>query len=122
VHFGVFGLGNKQYEHFNAVGKRMHTNMEALGAAAVCRRGDGDDDDSIDDDFEKWCTELFAALDAKPELLGAAAAGGGSETLAAYRVEVLPAGALSDHAAGLVAVVRVVVCLCEAGGLVNGRR
>jgi NADPH-ferrihemoprotein reductase len=94
VHFGVFGLGNKQYEHFNAVGKRMHTNMEALGAAAVCRRGDGDDDDSIDDDFEKWCTELFAALDAKPELLGAAAVGGGSETLAAYRVEVLPAGAL----------------------------
>jgi hypothetical protein len=96
----VFGLGNKQYEHFNAVGKRMHTNMEALGAAAVCRRGDGDDDDSIDDDFEKWCTELFAALDEKPELLGAAAVGGGSETLAAYRVEVLPAGACENGKPG----------------------
>ncbi|KAF6251355.1 NADPH-cytochrome P450 reductase [Scenedesmus sp. NREL 46B-D3] len=92
VHYGVFGLGNKQYEHFNAVGKKMHTNMEALGATPVCSRGDGDDDDSIDDDFEKWCTELFAALDAQPELLGAAAVGGGGDTLAAYRVEVLGAG------------------------------
>ncbi|WIA17179.1 hypothetical protein OEZ85_014062 [Tetradesmus obliquus] len=93
VHYGVFGLGNKQYEHFNAVGKRMQTSMEALGATPICRRGDGDDDDSIDDDFEKWCTDLFAALDAQPALLGAAAAEGtGSDTLAAYRVELLPAG------------------------------
>jgi len=74
VHYGVFGLGNKQYEHFNAVGKRMHKNMEALGATAVCERGDGDDDDNIDEDFEKWCTSLFEALDSQPELLGVAAA------------------------------------------------
>jgi sulfite reductase alpha subunit-like flavoprotein len=47
VHFGVFGLGNKQYEHFNAVGKRMHKNMHALGATPICARGDGDDDDNI---------------------------------------------------------------------------
>lgn len=47
VHFGVFGLGNKQYEHFNAVGKRMQKNMQALGAAPICPRGDGDDDDNI---------------------------------------------------------------------------
>jgi hypothetical protein len=47
VQYGVFGLGNKQYEHFNAVGKRMHKNMEALGATPVCPRGDGDDDDNI---------------------------------------------------------------------------
>lgn len=90
VRFGVFGLGNKQYEHFNAVGKKMHSSMEALGATPVCRRGDGDDDDSIDDDFEKWCTDLFAALDAEPELLGDKAEGSGSETIATYRVELLP--------------------------------
>jgi NADPH-ferrihemoprotein reductase len=91
VRFGVFGLGNKQYEHFNAVGKKMHKNMETLGAAAICRRGDGDDDDSIDDDFEKWCNDLFAALEAEPQLLGSKAeAGAGVETIATYRVELLP--------------------------------
>ncbi|KAF8065880.1 ATR2 [Scenedesmus sp. PABB004] len=93
VRFGVFGLGNKQYEHFNAVGKRMFKNMEALGATPLCRRGDGDDDDSIDDDFEKWCTDLFAALEAEPELLGAAAGEGeGGSTVATYRVELKAPG------------------------------
>lgn len=90
VRFGVFGLGNKQYEHFNAVGKKMHKNMEALGASAICRRGDGDDDDSIDDDFEKWCTDLFTALEAEPQLLGSLAAPGAEQAVATYRVEVLP--------------------------------
>lgn len=91
MRFGVFGLGNKQYEHFNAVGKKMHKNMETLGATAICRRGDGDDDDSIDDDFEKWCNDLFVALEAEPQLLGSKAeAGAGVETIATYRVELLP--------------------------------
>lgn len=56
-----------------------------------CRRGDGDDDDSIDDDFDRWCVDFFAALEAQPELLGAQAAPGadGTSVLATYRVEML---------------------------------
>eukprot|EP00878_Enallax_costatus_P015602 GHUV01016342.1.p1 GENE.GHUV01016342.1~~GHUV01016342.1.p1 ORF type:complete len:387 (+),score=77.38 GHUV01016342.1:189-1349(+) len=89
VQFGVFGLGNKQYEHFNAVGKKLYQAMQSLGARPVCRRGDGDDDDSIEDDFEKWCTELLAALDDQPQLLGAPAESGTEQVMATYRVEVL---------------------------------
>jgi hypothetical protein len=44
-----------------------------------------------DEDFEKWCTQLFEALEAQPALLGAAA-GGGDESLATYRVEVVAGG------------------------------
>jgi sulfite reductase alpha subunit-like flavoprotein len=66
--FGVFGLGNKQYEHFCAVGKRVHKALCALGAAAVVPRGDGDDDEDIEADFDAWRTQLYAALD-KSELL-----------------------------------------------------
>lgn len=49
----MFGLGNKQYEHFNAMGKKAHKQLAALGASPVVRRGDGDDDGCIDDDFDK---------------------------------------------------------------------
>ena len=40
----MFGLGNKQYEHFNAVGKKVFKSLGAMGAAPLLRRGDGDDD------------------------------------------------------------------------------
>ena len=63
VSYGVFGLGNKQYEHFCAVGKRVHKCLGALGAKALVRRGDGDDDEDIEADFESWRTELYASLD-----------------------------------------------------------
>lgn len=62
VHFAVFGLGNKQYEHFNAVGKKVFKSMTTLGATAIASRGDGDDDDCIDDDFDKWCEEFYQGL------------------------------------------------------------
>ena len=61
--FGVFGLGNKQYEHFCAVGKRVHKALGALGGKAFVRRGDGDDDEDIEADFESWRTELYTSLD-----------------------------------------------------------
>jgi NADPH-ferrihemoprotein reductase len=62
VNYGVFGLGNRQYEHFCAVGKKVHDLMEHLGARPVVRRGDGDDDRDIDADFDSWTADLFAAL------------------------------------------------------------
>lgn len=63
VSFGVFGLGNRQYEHFCAMGNKVSTAMKALGAAEVLPRGEGDDDKDIDEDFDRWCAALFAALD-----------------------------------------------------------
>ena len=66
VSYAVFGLGNKQYEHFAAVGKRLHKALAALGAVAVCPRGDGDDDDDIDADFDAWQADLLTALDTSP--------------------------------------------------------
>ena len=57
----MFGLGNKQYEHFCAVGKRVHKALCALGGSALVRRGDGDDDEDIEADFDAWRTGLYAA-------------------------------------------------------------
>ena len=72
--FGVFGLGNKQYEHFCAVGKRVHKALCALGGNALVRRGDGDDDEDIEADFDSWRAELYDALD-KSDVLAKNAVG-----------------------------------------------
>jgi NADPH-ferrihemoprotein reductase len=63
VSFGIFGLGNRQYEHFCAMGRKVSKAMRALGATEVVPKGEGDDDRDIDEDFDKWCAQLFAALD-----------------------------------------------------------
>jgi len=62
ITFAVFGLGNKQYEHFNAIGKKTFSALQALGAQPLLHRGDGDDDGCIDDDFDKWSSEFAVAL------------------------------------------------------------
>ena len=62
AHFSVFGLGNTQYEHYNAMGKLVNKRLEALGATRVYEYGEGDDDNNIDDDFETWREGLAAAL------------------------------------------------------------
>ena len=44
LRYTVFGLGNKTYEHFNAVGRYIDTRLEGLGATRVFPAGEGDDD------------------------------------------------------------------------------
>ena len=44
IPFQVFGLGNKTYEHFNAMGKYVDKRLEELGAQRIFELGLGDDD------------------------------------------------------------------------------
>jgi len=60
--FAVFGLGNTQYEHYNAMGKLVNKRLEALGATRTYEYGEGDDDNDIDEDFETWREGLVSAL------------------------------------------------------------
>jgi NADPH-ferrihemoprotein reductase len=50
----VFGLGNRQYEHFNAMGKFFDLAFSSAGANRLLEIGLGDDDDDLDGDFEAW--------------------------------------------------------------------
>lgn len=54
VQYTVFGLGNKTYEHYNAMGKYVDKRMAELGAYRVYDPGMGDDDANMEDDFITW--------------------------------------------------------------------
>lgn len=62
VVYAVFGLGNRQYEHFCSMGKKVQKWLLALGASPLMKLGKGDDDDDIDKDFDEWSVKLFQAL------------------------------------------------------------
>jgi len=62
VNFSVFGLGNKQYEHYNLMGKTTNKSIEALGGKRMFDYGEGDDDASLEEDFEAWKSLLWPAL------------------------------------------------------------
>lgn len=40
----IFGLGNKTYEHFNAIARRLDKRLTKMGANRIGERGEGDDD------------------------------------------------------------------------------
>ena len=93
LRFTVFGLGNRQYEHFNAMGKLVNTRLEALGAQRVYTFGEGDDEGNMEEDWEAWREGgLWAALHA--------AAGTAAPTLA-----VPPSPGMEPLAAGAAASV-----------------
>lgn len=60
--FAVFGLGNKTYEHFNAMGKYVDKRLEELGAERIFELGMGDDDGNLEEDFITWREQFWPAV------------------------------------------------------------
>ena len=58
----VFGLGNKQYEHYNRMGKLTDKLLEEIGANRIFPYAEGDDDNELELDFENWKAQLWPSL------------------------------------------------------------
>lgn len=86
LRYVVFGLGNKQYEHFNRTGKMTNSGLAAFGASPVYQYGEGDDDGSLEEDFDKWKADLWSNLGGS----SAATVGDAIETVSLnYNVKVV---------------------------------
>ena len=66
LEFCVFGLGNRQYDHFNSMGKFFDRVLVRLGANRIIPLGLGDDDNDLEGDFESWKdNQLWPSLEKK---------------------------------------------------------
>lgn len=95
--FAVFGLGNVQYEHFNATGKRVFKHLKTIGGNPLVKLGLGDDDADIADDFAVWLEQLVAAIESAGLLEASQPENGVVATDASYEVDCLDFS--SEHCA-----------------------
>ncbi|XP_062241495.1 P450 (cytochrome) oxidoreductase b isoform X1 [Platichthys flesus] len=62
LNYTVFALGNKTYEHYNAMGKYIDKRLEELGAKRLFDLGQGDDDGNLEEDFISWREQFWPAI------------------------------------------------------------
>ncbi|WVR04474.1 hypothetical protein IAU60_001477 [Kwoniella sp. DSM 27419] len=54
LNYVVFGLGNRTYEFYNEVARKLDKRLGELGAKKIGERGEGDDDKSMEEDYLAW--------------------------------------------------------------------
>ncbi|KAI9471882.1 MAG: hypothetical protein EXX96DRAFT_582086 [Benjaminiella poitrasii] len=62
LHYISFGLGNKTYEQYNEVSRRINKSLNRHGAHLIGDAGEGDDDGSMEEDYLAWKETMWPAF------------------------------------------------------------
>ncbi|WVQ84078.1 hypothetical protein IAT38_006223 [Cryptococcus sp. DSM 104549] len=62
LNYVVFGLGNKTYEFYNEIARKVDKRLGELGAKRIGERGEGDDDKSMEEDYLAWKDGMWEAF------------------------------------------------------------
>ena len=62
TNYFVFGLGNTQYDHYNKMGIDADAMLATLGAKRLMEIGLGDDNSTLEEDFDQWKQKFMASL------------------------------------------------------------
>ena len=62
LHYAIFCVGNKTYEHYCATGRRVDEHLLTLGATRVGPRGEGDANKTLAEDLTSWQEFLLEAM------------------------------------------------------------
>ena len=101
VRYSVFALGNRQYEHFCLIGRKVDERMTHIGGVRVAELGEGDDDGSLEGDFRAWKAAFWERTNAAFGT-SAAAEAAGADTAAyasAFVLTPLPQAQQAQQAA-----------------------
>ncbi|KAI0224839.1 hypothetical protein L0F63_006014 [Massospora cicadina] len=93
LRYAMFGLGNRTYEHFNAVAKKLDATLTHFGARRIGELGLGDDDASLEDDFIAWKEPAWRVI---CDATGTAYVGAGKRTAVSNLKLVEHEGGLVD--------------------------
>lgn len=70
VHYTLFGLGNRTYQHYNAVSRKVDSILGQCGATRIGEAGEGDDGaGTMEEDFISWKEKMWMALSEKMGLV-----------------------------------------------------
>ncbi|KAH9256058.1 hypothetical protein BASA81_005834 [Batrachochytrium salamandrivorans] len=57
--FAVFGLGDSNYERFNAAARKLRARLVQLGGEEICKSGAGDDQTDSEMLFDRWTEDVL---------------------------------------------------------------
>lgn len=95
--YSVFALGNKQYTHFCGAGRKFDEALHELGGKRLMQCGMGNDDESLQDDYEEWKQRFWQEAKSKFDIKDSEEGDDDGKHHAKHTLEITDANGNMEH-------------------------